>query len=174
MLSGGYVCMIWMMLEWPQHLESWDCSCLSWRDLISDTRPFALSSLQGAIQDKSARILDSDYLRVFCLSSAGIALVTGHVHWIEGSFQRYRHQVSPGDVISSSLTDAKLTPSSSFVILDNSAEPFSFQYCSGHENLPFPLVKRCQESMRSKMSRSPWPYFSFQAEEEFQGFQKWQ
>lgn len=145
MLLGGNVCIIWMMLEWPQHLESWDCSCLSWRDLISDTRPFALSSLQGAIQDKSVRILDSDYLRVFCLSCAVTALVTGHVHWIEGSFQRYRHEVSPGEVVPSSLTDAKLTPSSSFVILNNSAEPSSLRYCSGHENLPFPLVRRCQE-----------------------------
>lgn len=145
MLLGGNVCIIWMMLEWPQHLESWDCSCLSWRDLISDTRPFALSSLQGAIQDKSVRILDSDYLRVFCLSCAVTALVTGHVHWIEGSFQRYRHEVSPGEVVPSSLTDTKLTPSSSFVILNNSAEPSSLRYCSGHENLPFPLVRRCQE-----------------------------
>lgn len=141
----GDMCIIWMMLEWPQHLECWDCSYLFWRDLIGDTQPPALSSLQGAIQDKSVRILDSAYSSVLCLSCAITALVTGHRHWIEGSFQRHRQEVSPGEVMSSGLTDAKLTPSSSFIIMNNSAKPSSFQYCAGNENLPFPLVRRCQE-----------------------------
>ena len=54
----------------------------------------------------------------------------------------------PREVTSSSLTDANLTFSSSFIILNYSAKPSSFQYCIEHENLPFPLVKRCQEFLR--------------------------
>lgn len=51
----------------------------------------------------------------------------------------------PWDVTSSGLTDANLTFYSSFIILNNSAKPASSQHCTKRENLPFPLVKICQE-----------------------------
>lgn len=127
----------------PPHLECWGFDYLFWRDSIAANN--LLHSVQGAIQEKSLGILDSDYLRVFCPSYAITAPVTGHVLWIEGSFWRYRNEVSPGEVTSPSLTNANLTLSSSFIILNNSAKPSSIPCCTEHENLPFPLVKRCQE-----------------------------
>ena len=127
----------------PPHLECWAFDYLFWRDSIAATN--LLHSVQGAIQEKSLGILDSNYLRVLCPSYAITAPVTGHVLWIEGSFWRYRNEVSPREVTSPSLTNANLTLSSSFVILNNSAKPSSIPCCTEHENLPFPLVKRCQE-----------------------------
>lgn len=129
-------------------LEFWGCDYWLERGFGCRAKGLhTLCSLQGAIQGKSWEV-HSDFgfwllERAFCPSHAMTAPVNGHSLWTQGSFWRQRKEVPPGEVTSSSLTDANsnFPPLSWFRIV---LKAFLTPALRWAEILPFPLVKRCQ------------------------------